>query len=473
MISSENNYWPDADRLGYALIPLFAAFIVYINSFRGAFQLDDYNVIVFNSAVHSWSAFWKGLFPGIRPVLKLTYTLNWTSPASIAGFHAFNLAVHLVNTFLVYRLTVSFMRECRPGSLEEKALYPAALLTALLFALHPIQTEAVTYISGRSSSLMTAFYLGSVAAYVRGARDGRKIWLYCLSPLLFLLSIATKEYAATLPFALVLYEAAVRGGEGVVRKIVSRQWIHWMLLMFIAAMVLAQPRYRFILLYSFGLRGLRENMLGQASAAGELLFHIIMPNRLNIDPGELSAVPVLSAQIFTMIILVFLAVFGILRKKAWLFFGIFWFFLGIFPIILIPRIDAISDRHFYHGGWGIFLITAVIITSLFFRRFQSFRSFAILLTCIAVFLGGFTMSRNHMYRSEIALWEDTVKKSPSNARAYNNLGYAYYLSGREADARQAYLRALAIDPGLEHARNNLGMLVGKDTPAGPQRYDEK
>ena len=281
-------------RAGYALIPLGAALIVYINSFRGVFQLDDYNVIVFNSAVHSWSAFWKHLFPGIRPLLKLTYTLNWTSPAGVFGFHVFNLAIHLINILLVYNLTVSFIKECRSG-LPENVLYPAALLTSLLFALHPIQTEAVTYISGRSASMMTMFYLGSIAAYVRGTQEGKKFWLYCLSPFLFLLGVATKEYAVTLPFALILFEAAT--GQGInFKKILSRQWVHWTLFAVIIAMVLAHPRYRFILMYSFGLRGFKENLIGQANAAGDLLFHVFMPNRLNIDPGELSAASAFTVQ---------------------------------------------------------------------------------------------------------------------------------------------------------------------------------
>ena len=78
--------------------------------------------------------------------------------------------------------------------------------------------------------------------------------------------------------------------------------------------------------------------------------------------------------------------------------------------------------------------------------------------CVAMLLGGFTIARNYVYRSETALWEDTVKKSPNKARVYNNLGYAYYLEGRRKDARDAYLRALELDPGFQLARNNLNML---------------
>jgi protein O-mannosyl-transferase len=468
VVSSEDNRSPDPGRTWYVFIPLGAALIVYINSFRGAFQLDDYNVIVFNSAVHSWSAFGKQFFPGIRPLLKLTYALNWTSSAGVFGFHVFNLAIHLITTLLVYNLTVSFVKECRTG-LPQNALYPAAILTAVLFALHPVQTEAVTYISGRSASMMTMFCLGSLAAYVKGSREGKKTWLYFLSPLLFLMGAATKEYAITLPFALVLYEACA-GGLRPVKRTLSRQWVHWVLFAAIIAMVLSHPRYRFILLYSFGLRGFTENLLGQAAAVGEVLSHVFLPNRLNIDPGELPASSSFSIQTAVLIILGVVGIAGMIRRKAWLVFGISWFFLSIAMVVLVPRIDGISDRHFYHASWGMFLAGAVIITSLFFRRFKSFKAFAVLVACISVLLGSFTVMRNHVYRSEVALWEDTVKKSPSNARAYNNLGYAYFLANRPADAQRAYLKAIEIDPGLEHAVNNLQML-GPHTTATPQRSD--
>ena len=456
VVSSEDRGWPDLSRAGYALIPLSAALIVYLNSFWGTFQLDDYNVIVFNSSVHSWSAFGKQFFPSIRPLLKLTYTLNWTSSAGVFGFHVFNLAFHLINILLVYNLTVSFMRESGSG-FPENRVYPVALLTAVLFAVHPIHTEAVTYISGRSASMMTMFYLGSLAAYVKGTREEKKTWLYCVSPLLFLLGVATKEYAITLPCALILYEAGA-GQLRPVKRTVSRQWVHWALFAAIIAMVLSHPRYRFILLYSFGLRGFTDNLLGQAAAAGEMLSHIFLPNRLNIDPGELSVPSVLSPRSAIVIILAAIGVAGAVCRKAWLAFGVCWFFLNMAIVVFIPRIDGISDRHFYHASWGIFLVAAVVTVSLFFRLFKSFRLLVVLTVCTSVILGSFTVARNHVYRSEIALWEDTVKKSPSNARAYNNLGYAYSLAGREADARWAYLKALKIDPGLAHAVNNLQML---------------
>lgn len=146
-----------------------AAFAAYAGSFHGIFQFDDYNVIVDNPGVHSLSAWFSGL-PGIRPLLKLSYTVNWIS-GGLFSFHLFNIAVHAANTVLVYLLSRRFCS--RLSALERQSEF-ISLVSALLFALHPVQTEAVVYICGRSMSLMALFYFSSMLAYVRERAPGRK-----------------------------------------------------------------------------------------------------------------------------------------------------------------------------------------------------------------------------------------------------------------------------------------------------------
>jgi len=450
----------NAGRAGYALAPLAAVLIAYLNSFPGVFQLDDYNVIVFNPSVESWSAFWRDCFHGIRPFLKFTYALCQASQTGVFGFHAFNLTVHLVNVFLVFNLTGSFLRG-RPGTLSERALYPAAALAALLFGLHPIGTEAVTYITGRRASLITMFYLASLALYVKGSRERKAALLYVLSPLMFLFAVATKETGITLPLALVLWEASAAEGGGV-GKTLRRQSVHWVVFAALVGAVLAHPRYRVFLLYSLDLRGFRENLLGQVTSVGELLSHLILPGRLNIDPGSVSGASWFSPQLLALASLAVLGLAGLWKRVPWLSFGIGWFFLHTMVVnLLVPRIDSVSDRHFYQAGWGVFLAASVAMTWLLFRLKGGVRAFAVLALCLAIVLGGYTIARNRVYHSEIALWEDTIRKSPRNPRAFNNLGYAYYLEGRKEEARNAYRRALQIDPAFEYARNNLKILDGE------------
>ena len=172
---------------------LAAAFAAYANAFLGSFQFDDFNVIVRQGAVHSLEAWWNSM-PGIRPLLKLSYAFSWSAGGgSTFAFHAMNVALHSANALLVWALLQEIWQR---AGIREAGF--AAFAGALLFALPPANTEAVTYISGRSVSMMAFFYLASVLAYLRGTRA----WV---SPALFVAALATKEVAVTLPFVAVVY----------------------------------------------------------------------------------------------------------------------------------------------------------------------------------------------------------------------------------------------------------------------------
>ena len=181
---------------------------VYANALLGPFQFDDYNVIVDNPAVHSLSAWWQSM-PGIRPMLKLSYAANWISGAGAAGFHALNIGVHLVNVLLVFAIA----RRLLPGlGAAGDSAVPIALAGAAIFALHPAQTEAVTYVSGRSVSLMAAFELAALLTWLEARARARKLCWRGASVLFFVLALAVKENAWSLPFALLLCEALRPGG---------------------------------------------------------------------------------------------------------------------------------------------------------------------------------------------------------------------------------------------------------------------
>jgi hypothetical protein len=197
------------NKTRYPLLLACALAMAYVNSWQGAFQFDDYNVIVNNPLVHSWSAWLADLSRGIRPFLKFTYTLNWTTGLGAFGFHLFNLAVHAGNTFLVYGIAGRILRE-QAGEVSRHGTQMAAFLTALLFAVHPVQTEAVTYICGRSTSLMAFFYLAGFYAYQCGVEEKKPVLLYAAGPVLFVLAMLSKEVAVTLPAALLLWEACRR-----------------------------------------------------------------------------------------------------------------------------------------------------------------------------------------------------------------------------------------------------------------------
>jgi tetratricopeptide (TPR) repeat protein len=431
--------------------------VVYLNSFRGVFQFDDYNVIVDNAGVHTWGAFLAGLPRGIRPLLKFTYTLNWTSGLGLFGFHLVNVTLHAANAVFLFFLA---SRVGGPSISRFAVLFPA-----LLFAVHPVQAEAVTYISGRSVSLMAFFYLGSLLAWLRGRERGSRLLVYLASPVLFLLAVASKEVALTLPFAMILCEAARREGNGW-KEALRAQAVHWGLLAALAVFLLAHAGYARLMEACFDIRGMAANLLTQVHGVGYLLSRLAMPWAMNIDPD----LPVFSPgspfplpEAFLLAALLAAGIFG-LRRRSMAGFGILWFFLHLLPTnSFIPRLDVANERQLYLASWGLFMAAASEVDRLA-GKWGSRRITAVA-TALVLALGALTVSRNMAYRSEVALWEDTVGKSPGKARAWNNLGYAYRQAGRLREAEASYLRALRIDPGYALALGNLkglGALPGSD-----------
>ncbi len=438
-----------------------AAVAPYLNALRAAFQFDDYNVIVDNPAVHSWAAFLADAAQGIRPLLKLSYTLNWLAGPGPAGYHLFNVAVHAANTLLVYCLSLRL-----PGPKDDRPpdgpVATAAFFTALLFAVHPVQTEAVTYVCGRSVSLMGFFYLATILAYDHGARGGSRLLLWLVSPALFLMAVLTRETALTLPAALALWEAA-RGAEGgSFRDAARRQAPHWLLLGLAAFWIAARPAAADLYLYGLTQRSVADNALSQLNGISYLLSRLLFAHRLNIDP-DLPVLarwsPVLAAQ---AALLASLLLSGIvcLRRRPQTGFGLLWFFLQLLPTnSFIPRLDVANERHLYLAAWGLFLLLGKLLATGWNmgpdqRKWPRFAVAAVLV--VAALL---TVARNHDYRSEIALWERTARLSPGKPRVHNNLGYAYQQAGELEQARRSYDTTLRLDPAFSKARGNLAALA--------------
>jgi hypothetical protein len=417
------------------LLVVGIACLAYTSAFGGVFQFDDYGVIVDNPAVHSWSG-WLADLGGLRPVVKLANTIDWTSGLGVFGFHLVNVAIHAANAALVYRLFARFVGR------------NAALIAALLFAVHPALTEAVTYISGRSTSLEATFYLGSLLAYLHGRDAGSKWWLYVVSPLLFALAFFTKEIAVTLPFALVLVELTGPARPGAARA----QVVHWLMLAGCGAVLIAHRSYAASMAYSFEVRSVHDNVLTQIEGVWYLASKLAWPSHLDIDP----ALPVVSTWSWTLaakaFVLVVAGVVGLanLRRRPWLGLGIVWFFLHLAPTnSLVPRRDVVNEREVYLAACGVFLVAGVVLAR-FGAKLRSGLVVAILVALVVV-----TTVRNRDYRSEVALWERATSDAPTNARAFNNLGYAYELEGEPLAARRAFEEALRLRPDYPKARNNL------------------
>ncbi len=448
----------DADDLKYPLILFGAVLALYTSAFGGAFQFDDFLVIVDNPAVHSWSAWWQDVRgKGIRPLLKASYTLSWTLGLGSLGFHLFNVFVHAANTVMLYAIGLLTLRS--GSGLEPEQRRSLCFLAVLIFALHPVLTESVTYISGRSASFMAFLYLGSFLAYLYGRTAEKPLFIFLLSPLLFAASFGVKETAITLPAVLLIWELVLRP-DGAIhwRRILGYQAMHWMLLAVVAGYLAIGERYRYFFQVSFEIRSIGENLLTQIHGVTYLFSRLFFFNRLNIDP-DLPVFTewhtVLTLSVLFLCLLLGLAVLN-LKKRPWLSFGILWFFLHLLPTnSLIPRIDVANERALYLAAWGILFPLSIAVFSWIRNRSRNPLIFWGMAAILCIPLAGFTVERNLVYKCEISLWEDTVSKSPLKPRPHNNLGYSYSRAGRYEEAGDAYLKALRLDPRYAPARKNL------------------
>jgi len=440
-----------ADMRPWLLI-VAAIFMAYFNAFQGSFQFDDFNVIVGDARVHDWQTCLASM-PGIRSLLKASYTLSWTSGQGPIGFHLFNVAVHAANAVLVYLLARCYFVEIAP--LPESAGRNAALFAALLFALHPAQTEAVTYISGRSSSLAACFYLASLLAYVRSGQAGSTRAYRYFSLIFFLMALAVKEVAVTLPLALFLWEFC-RLARRSVHSILAALWPYWLALAAAMLAMLLHPVYSDLLAYSLRQGTFAASLNAGVQGAAYLLGQLFFPRHLNIDP-DLAIAAAGSAEFAAKAALLgsmLAAGFVSLRRAPWLAFGILWFFVQLLPThSLVPRLDIANDRQLYLASIGPLLTLAFFFARLAIRRPAFPWRGSAVVACMMLALA--THARNRDYRDEITLWEATAKYSPNKGRVHNNLGYAYELAGRMEDARKAYRRALEIDPKYARATANL------------------
>jgi hypothetical protein len=321
----------------------------------------------------------------------------------------------------------------------------AALIAALLFALHPAATEAVTYISGRSSSLMAAFYLGALLAYLRGVH-----WFF--STTLFLFAVATRETAVTLPAALLLCELC-RAERPAWREIVRLQWPHWTLVLAGGLFVLLNQRYFDLLAFGYGERGLADNLLTQVGGISYLILRLVSLHDYNIDPALPTLTDWTPVLVFQAVLLGTLLLIGLanLRARPWIAFGFLWFFLQLAPTnSIVPRLDVANDRQLYLASWGLFLALCIQLRHLPNAAFAA----------VVILFAATSIARQLDYRSEIVLWESSVALAPWNARGHNNLGYAYQLAGRTKEARREYETALFLDPA--HGKARLNLLFLKD-----------
>ena len=447
---------------GAALAVLLAVGAAYANALVAGFQFDDWDVIVRDPRVQGIAAWWQAM-PGMRPLLKLGYALNHAASAGPAGFHAVNVVLHAGNGLLVLWLARALFGRCGYPPVAVRWL---ALGTALVFVLHPVQTEAVTYASGRSVSQATLFALAAIATWVAGRDRGSAFLVHAVSPACLVLAVASRETAVVLPLALWLWAAAdptrpFRPGE-----VLRATAVHGAVLVAAGAVLLTLPAYRDLLAASLATRGPLANLLAQADGIAWLAGQIIRLDRLNADPALPVGAGIDAGRVATLAALAGAAALALagLRRRPLPAFAVLWFLLWLAPTnSLLARLDLANDRQLYAALLG----PALLVAAAAYRLAGGRGAVAALgLAPLVVALGVATHLRNEVYRDEVTFWQDVAAKAPHNARAFNNLGVALASRCDLAGAGGAWARALALEPGYVRAAVNLRLLRAGLLPAG-------
>lgn len=418
-------------------------------------------------------------FVGSRKVALLTFLLNqYIAPFSAFSFRLFNVFLHFFNSVLVYSLAYATMLlsgEHGPADaagnkdLRKRALTFAALV-GLLFALHPLNINAVAYIVQRMALLAAFFVLLSLLSYIAAWRSQTKMGtavLYFSSFVFLMMGIFSKENAAIAVPLILLYDYIF------LSKFNFRSFFKRLLIILVLAAISIGFALNYLKLDYIFMDNVRifmnfnkplpergwtaidvywtplQHILTEFRVICRYMFLVFLPLPqflvfdwwgYSVSTGVMEPATTLAAILFIASIVIF-SVWEI-RRFPMLSFGILWYFIGLsLESFLMPGLDLYFEHRNYLPLAGLFVGAVGQILSSFKINQKALLSVSAAL-CIA--LGLMTFTRNHVWKDSITLWSDTVNKNPSNLRALMSLGNAYLMASDSGNAERSYIRAVKI-----------------------------
>lgn len=459
-----------------------AGAIAYCNIFSAPFIFDDEG-IVSDPRIRSLWPPWALLTGTTRPLTDLTFAVNYAVGASnVAGYHAVNLAVHLAAALLLFGIARRTLLTPTLQSRYGAAAQWIALAIALVWVVHPLQTESVTYTSQRAESLMGLFYLLTVYCVIRGAASARPAGWYATAVAACALGMASKPVMVTAPVVVLLYDRVFLAGSwrgawrerGRVYLALAATWI-------VAVLILSGP-HESQETAGFGMRSLTplDYARTQPGVIAHYLRLVLWPHGLVLDYGW----PVASGATATAVLAVVCVGVAILMVWAFRQHPGIGFLGAVFLLILAPSSSfiPIADLAFEHRMYlplaPVIALTVVGGDALLRRNrlltpWRAQASIGVIGAVVAV-LTLLTIQRNDDYRSPVAMWRNVVARRPGNARGHNNLGEALYREGRLDEARPYYVAALELNPSYADAHNNLALILYKQgqLDAAAEHYRE-
>jgi tetratricopeptide (TPR) repeat protein len=468
---------------------VLAALAAYANSFAGSFVFDDLLSIPQNPTIRHFATALSPPGGGVtvagRPVLSLSFALNYAiSGYRVWSYHAVNLLIHALaglTLFGIVRRTLAGLatdrgqaRGMARGTGGEETLI--AFSVALLWLVHPLQTESVTYIVQRAESLMGLFYLLTLSCFIRGGEGmercrGSRGW-FALAIGSCLLGVGTKEVIVTAPVIVLLYDRTFLAGS--FREAWRRRgWVHlslaatWLPL---AGLVVHGANRGGSA--GFGVTpSFLAHLATQFQAVAYYLWLSIWPHPLILDYGAQLPTSAWDVAPYAVVIAALVAgtALALVRSPALGFLGV-WFF----AILALTSVVALSRQTLAEHRMYLSLAPVMVLLVLALRAWLGPRIWPVAVAVAAIGFAGLTIARNADYRSNATMLRDTVAKRPGNPEAQNNLGNVLAHSNKVQAALERYEEALRLDPGYADAHYNAGKALERlgRLPEAIAQYEE-
>lgn len=500
--------------LALATVLIAAGAWAYQTSFAGAFVFDDFSAFVQNPNITSlWPLTRAMAAPqdtplAGRPVASLTFAINYAlsppdardsfeptpvnnptggvPPAArnIWGYHLLNLVIHLAAGLALFGIVRRTLKTDRLRARLGSAATALSFAIALLWLVHPLQTEAVTYVVQRVESLMGLFVLLALYCSIRAARSTRPHLWTGAAILSAAIGVGSKEVAAVTPVLVIAWDRVfLAAPPDSMRRAPSVRRGRWPLYAGLVAaallLVIVEPgaRSKSVGLWLDGWTPWTY-LLTESGVLVDYIRHAFWPSPLVLDPfwPKVSSISDVAMPMALLTMLVALTAIGLVRRNPLGFLGA-WFFVILAPTSsVLPIVSEVgADRRMYLPLAAVVALAVVcayelgrvVITRLCvdrLRRPVAVAAGAVLVAGLAFLLGTGTRARSLDYSSDESIWRDTIRKQPGNARARTALGANLLAAGRYQEAETELLKALTLDFSRAETLSNLGgaeLMIGK------------
>jgi Flp pilus assembly protein TadD len=463
--------------------------LAYINSFSGAFVFDDFE-IANNVAVRQLWPPWQAMFAPqniSRPLIGLSLAINYAiSGLDVWSYHALNLAVHLLAALALFGIV---RRTLLSEPLRERFgrhSFGLALVTAVIWMIHPLQTQSMTYVIQRCESIMGLFYLVSFYCAVRSYDWRRKGWWYAAAIAASAAGMLSKQVMVTAPLLILLHDSLFLSGS--IQNALRTRWALYLGLAstwgVLIATTIASPLNPTA---GFAVHAITplNYFVSEFGVVVHYLRLSLWPDTLVIDYGWPQATSAGEILPYAAVLLVLAGAtcWSLIRRRPDGFLGAWFFVVLSVTSSVMPFEDLAFEHRMYLplaavvafvviGGFALVNRVVSRFCSTEHRRTELVRLVSMSLVAIMVgSLISLTLKRNVDYQSQMAIWSDVVNKRPDNWRGHSNLGFWLMENDNREAAGEQFAEALRLKPGAKDALENMGMwLLGSDKSADALPY---